>query len=772
MKTMKTCNGQIAALGAALILTLGTLGACKNPVLEPLPVVVNHTEGLDSGDLGLLGGGSGGGGGGGGGGGSSAGGGRLVSLGPAASPGTTYYIDAALGNDANDGLSPRTPWKSFKNPNSRRTSNPFSPGDHILLEANSVWNGTSVTEQNYGSLLTSDTVGMLFPGGSGSDRRHIVIDAYERLDATGDLVSYVVSRRPLINGNGTPAPSASNRWFPSGAITLLNQHHWMIRNIEVTNTFDNYIANPNHYYAAGVAKHLSGIMIMGYGDTRTNPDYRGQVVYGDANSYNVVVQNCYVHDVQSMHTNNGGGGGFNNSTTLGGGSPSPTFKVVGGIIVYGMPNTETGGTPSSQYFGYNGILLEGNIVKRVALEGLRNKSVPDGSGWANSNVVFRGNYLEAIAGDGIVIDGVQDGSGLNARQDYKNGLVESCVVKDACSAPNFLGANYAAVWAMTDKNTTLQYNEAYGTLYGYQDGEAWDIDNGCDKVIYQYNYSHHNAGGCILFMDGITNGVFRYNVSANDAGSSRYVVSVTPGASTTANSYTAWTGGQTLFHNNQTSVTNKVALVYNNTFYVGDGITCGLYGNNSSGANGRVGRFFNNVLIKAGAGTVYLSYGHSGGGTAGALTNTDTGFKNNLLWGYGTDPAVGDMSKFNNGTGTAVSAILGANGNRWANPRLWIQETSGPWLLRLQRDSALPDYAYANADEIRGFTSISRLLGRAALLAPADSTSPVIGRGMAIPVSSSSVDSAWNDSGITTDMYGVSISPPPIGAFAAAQYPF
>lgn len=55
------------------------------------------------------------------------------------SPGmTTYYVDAAKGDDANPGTSPEKPWKSLARPNS--TS--FAPGDKLLFAAGQTCGGT------------------------------------------------------------------------------------------------------------------------------------------------------------------------------------------------------------------------------------------------------------------------------------------------------------------------------------------------------------------------------------------------------------------------------------------------------------------------------------------------------------------------------------------------------------------------------------------------------------------------------------------------------
>ena len=152
--------------------------------------------------------------------------------------GTTYYIDAERGNDANNGTSPERAWKTFKNANGKV----FQAGDHILLEANSVWNGVSVTPANYQTLsanyAANDQVAMLAPKGSGSEGKPIVIDLYEIRGAAGsEKVYYSADKRPIINGNGTPSVGL-NPYYMTGAITVVDGEYWEVNNIEVTNSFD------------------------------------------------------------------------------------------------------------------------------------------------------------------------------------------------------------------------------------------------------------------------------------------------------------------------------------------------------------------------------------------------------------------------------------------------------------------------------------------------------------------------------------------------------
>ena len=109
----------------------------------------------------------------------------------------TYFVDATNGNDANDGLSPATAWRSL----AKVSSIIFAPGDHILLKRNQVWNER------------------LSLHGSGVEGYPIIVDAYG------------AGNKPVINGGG----GAGN---PSDepAVLLQNVEHWEINNLFITHT--------------------------------------------------------------------------------------------------------------------------------------------------------------------------------------------------------------------------------------------------------------------------------------------------------------------------------------------------------------------------------------------------------------------------------------------------------------------------------------------------------------------------------------------------------
>jgi hypothetical protein len=100
-----------------------------------------------------------------------------------------YYISPS-GNDANNGLSPATAWRSIERVN-RET---FRPGDRILFESDGTW------------------YGQLSPAGSGTREKKIFIGSYGN------------GKRPVINiGESTGA-----------AITLIGQSWWEIDGLELT----------------------------------------------------------------------------------------------------------------------------------------------------------------------------------------------------------------------------------------------------------------------------------------------------------------------------------------------------------------------------------------------------------------------------------------------------------------------------------------------------------------------------------------------------------
>jgi hypothetical protein len=230
---------------------------------------------------------------------------------------------------------------------------------------------------------------------------------------------------------------------------------------------------------------------------------RGIYVVGSSPKHlwrHIYIRNCYVHDVKSV------------------GYGKPGYSKMSGGILFEINIQDA--------------LVEGCHVANVAVEGIRNSSPLTTSG-----VVIRHNVVENIYGDGIVLHGSSGAS-----------RIEYNVVHNACMSD---AANYAAVWTYASRHTLIQFNEVYGTMAGGpNDGEVFDADIDTDGDVFQYNYSHDNARGYMLFMASAKNIVVRYNISQNDAAGA------------------ARQGGHRLFYQDG-KVGNVSNHIYNNTFYEG-----------------------------------------------------------------------------------------------------------------------------------------------------------------------------------------------------------
>ncbi|MFF7994608.1 hypothetical protein ACFZDG_33120 [Kitasatospora xanthocidica] len=251
------------------------------------------------------------------------------------------------------------------------------------------------------------------------------------------------------------------------AVVLFNQQYWEIRTLEVTN------------HGASVE------------------DRRGVHIvlkdYGTGNHYRLT--NLTVH-----HVNGGDAKDLEGSSGI-------QFDVLGDSV-----KTK-----------FNDVVVDGNNIYTVDRSGINMSTTwkcRASMGCTNqaydyypwTGFVVQNNTVHDIGGDGIVM------------QHTENGLAQNNVTYDTSARPF---KDTAAMWVWNADHVTFQYNEAYKThkLPDNGDGMAWDADYGTDGTIYQYNYSHDNAGGMAMFCgcgggtSATTNAIFRYNVSQNDGNS-------------------------------------------------------------------------------------------------------------------------------------------------------------------------------------------------------------------------------------------------------------
>ncbi|MFC7677877.1 discoidin domain-containing protein [Paenibacillus sp. GCM10028914] len=380
---------------------------------------------------------------------------------------SAYYVDSVGGNDANDGLSPETAWKTLTKVNSTT----FTPGDSILFKAGGVWSGE------------------LWPKGSGASGKPIKIDMY----GTGS--------KPAFTGS----PTAKQTLY------LFNQEYWEISNLDISANYS------DSFTRRGIYVHAED--------------------YGTVNHLHF--RNLVIHDVwpNIPHTNNN------------------TAKDTGGMFFQI--------TGSSTITKFNDVLIENSTIRDLDREGITltwtswaNRTGETGGAgpWTGStNVVIRNNYLTNIGGDGMVLQGVQ------------SPLIEYNTIDGFNLRNNNVSYN-AGMWAYSADDAVFQYNEAFNGK-DTRDGMAWDADARTNRIIFQYNYSHDNEGGAMLFISYGTeysrDAIYRYNISQNDK---NYLI----------------------------TATNPInASVYNNVFYTKSGLKANVFNTNSGTASFKNNIFYN-----------------------------------------------------------------------------------------------------------------------------------------------------------------------------------
>ena len=235
---------------------------------------------------------------------------------------------------------------------------------------------------------------------------------------------------------------------------------------------------------------------------------------------NVVVEGCYVHDVNFRWTDAREAKDVipdeldleaicpeyqEDGVTKG----RYFYRYNGGIIFLNETSFEQGAS------WFEDVWIVNNRVERVARTGITiyskwsnkggvgygyNKTVDEterynipekGIGYyVHKRIVFKGNYMDCVGGDGMVLSSAED----------------SFVENNVCYRANYLGRTgywNAAIWVYNAKNCYFQFNEAGYTYmrHNSNDAQGFDLDNVCEGVRFQYNYAHHNEGGGLLMCN-------------------------------------------------------------------------------------------------------------------------------------------------------------------------------------------------------------------------------------------------------------------------------
>ncbi|WP_432890055.1 carboxypeptidase regulatory-like domain-containing protein [Kribbella sp. CA-245084] len=402
--------------------------------------------------------------------------------------GTTYYLDSVGGDDAGDGRSPESAWKTFTNVNAKQ----FGPGDRILLKAGSSWSaeGDQVAKEAYDytqwtagvptDVVAADPTALLAPKGSGSAARPIILSSY---------------------GDG-PAPELDGRGVVNDVVQLTNQQHWDISNLEISNATDGF--DPSKFEPGKNQGQLPG---------EENPktgDLRGIHVQaenaGTLAGYSI--HNVFVHDVSGVMW----------SVTSSGLDRS---KRTGGILFEGLKGD---GRTVSQF---DDISVKDNYIANTAFANVifkqfsgmgtnRYKDVQPGWGdraagkaandgtvtadpdWRpHQNIEISGNYLTnrdtQYGWDSLYLTSVQ-------RTTVENNVID--------------GAGVSGVEMYYTDNVVVQNNEVaeLEPRVNAADSNGIDPDRGSTNILVQGNYIHDSGEGVLLCGFGFGSAVVRYNI--------------------------------------------------------------------------------------------------------------------------------------------------------------------------------------------------------------------------------------------------------------------
>ncbi|MBB6735276.1 fibronectin type III domain-containing protein [Cohnella zeiphila] len=158
---------------------------------------------------------------------------------------------------------------------------------------------------------------------------------------------------------------------------------------------------------------------------------------------------------------------------------------------------------------FNGLTIENSYIHDIRTIGINVDGYMNDTALYHKNIVVRNNTIDKTGSDGIVI-GVAE-----------NPLIENNAVYD-------VGINsydfkwIAGVWVWKTNGATFRHNEVARVHYlnaAQTDSSAFDTDiQAQGDHIFEYNYSHDNAGGFVMDMGQLQNGTnyYRYNISRND----------------------------------------------------------------------------------------------------------------------------------------------------------------------------------------------------------------------------------------------------------------
>ncbi|HVV48443.1 MAG TPA: right-handed parallel beta-helix repeat-containing protein, partial [Polyangia bacterium] len=422
-----------------------------------------------------------------------------------------HYLDATAGNDAGDGTTPATAWKTLDKINATT----FQPGDAICLKAGGSWTG------------------QLAPRGSGTAAAPIVIDQY---------------------GAG-PRPIVAAGAGVTDTVYLMNQQYWEINDLEVTNTK----SSPgdlrgisingqdggtlNHLYVRNCYVHdVTGVVNWIGGDTADNaPGVTFQTGWDGSKHTGGIVFNVLAGSA-NVKTK------FNDVLVE---SNTVADCSFGGIVLKQLDGTVHWGTrssaTSSSWTPHTNVTIRGNYVSQL-----------------NASLGCNAIYMTDVQ-NGLIEENVSDGAGTSAIElDYTDSVT---IQKNEAFGTKVKAGGADSNGIDTDRGTTktiIQDN------YLHENGDGILICQlGFGDSVIRYNILQNNSRYQIyLHSDpAASSAVYNntvYNNKTNSGVAYGYGTSLSASYTLRNNIFFAASGNGVL--------TTSSTIVYQNNLYAGSAI--------------------------------------------------------------------------------------------------------------------------------------------------------------------------------------------------------
>ena len=364
------------------------------------------------------------------------------------SPGhRAYYADSQNGNDANDGRSPKTAWKTLTKINSGQ----FAAGDKILLRAGSHW------------------AGFIAPGGRGNSKSPITLSRYGE------------GPKPRIN--------AESQFL--AALYLHNVEHWTVSGLDIANTGNWGLPNLAGALVSiqdfGTAHQiaLKNLDIHDVGGSLIKSEGGGNGVSVTASGEKVksrydglLIENCRL-----THTDRNG------ITMSGYWSRADWFPSLR-VVIRGNSLSDIGGD------GIVPIACDGALVERNIITGCRLRCDDSAAGiwaWSCDNTTVQYNEVSGMKG-------TRDGQGFDSDWNCRNTLFQYNYSHD--NEGGFMlicnDGSVNAPWSLGNVGTVIRYNVSKN------DGaRTFEITGPCrDTLIYNNTLLIGKTGNVLAVKAG------------------------------------------------------------------------------------------------------------------------------------------------------------------------------------------------------------------------------------------------------------------------------